>query len=81
MDGEYFHVQGPFTSKPRLTTGAGDNFNAGFCLGLMLELEVDECLALGKAVSGFYVRQMRSPAWQELLDFVALWADKGGEEF
>jgi hypothetical protein len=47
----------------------------------MLELEVDECLALGKAVSGFYVRQMRSPAWQELLDFVALWADKGGEEF
>jgi len=81
VDGEYFHVQGPFTSKPRLTTGAGDNFNAGFCLGLMLELEVDECLALGKAVSGFYVRQMRSPAWQELLDFVALWADKGGEEF
>lgn len=81
IQGQYYHVQGPFTSKPRLTTGAGDNFNAGFCLGLMLELEVDQCLALGKAVSGFYVRQMRSPSWPELLDFVALWAEKHGEEF
>lgn len=81
IDGKYYYVSGPFTSKPRLTTGAGDNFNAGFCLGLMLNLEVDQCLALGKAVSGFYVRQMRSPSWSELLDFVALWADKVGEDF
>ncbi len=81
LAGEYYQVQGPFTSKPRLTTGAGDNFNAGFCLGLMLELEVEQCLALGKAVSGFYVRQMRSPSWEELVDFVALWADKCEEEF
>ncbi|MEX1017649.1 MAG: hypothetical protein WDZ31_12975, partial [Phycisphaeraceae bacterium] len=26
-----FH--GPFTANPKLSTGAGDNFNAGFCLG------------------------------------------------
>ncbi|HAN94045.1 MAG: PfkB family carbohydrate kinase [Limnochordia bacterium] len=81
LEGQYFEVEGPFTSKPRLTTGAGDNFNAGFCLGLMLKLEVEYCLALGKAVSGFYVRQMRSPSWQELLDFVDLWAHKHGEDF
>jgi len=36
---------------------------------------------LGKAVSGFYVRQMRSPAWDELLAFVALWAQRHGTEF
>jgi hypothetical protein len=47
----------------------------------MLKLEVEYCLALGKAVSGFYVRQMRSPSWQELLDFVDLWAHKHGEDF
>jgi sugar/nucleoside kinase (ribokinase family) len=81
LEGEYYHVQGPFTSKPRLTTGAGDNFNAGFCLGLMLKLKVEQCLALGKALSGFYVRQMRSPSWDELVDFVALWAEKHGKEF
>jgi hypothetical protein len=36
---------------------------------------------LGKALSGFYVRQMRSPSWDELVDFVALWAEKHGKEF
>lgn len=81
MDGDYYHIEGPFTSKPRLTTGAGDNFNAGFCLGLMLKLGMEDSLALGKATSGFYVRNMRSPSWEELLDFVTLWADQAGEEF
>lgn len=81
VDGEYFHVEGPFTSKPRLTTGAGDNFNAGFCLGLMLHLGVEESLALGKATSGFYVRNMYSPSWEELVEFVKLWASRAGEDF
>ncbi len=81
VDGEYYYVQGPFTSKPRLTTGAGDNFNAGFCLGLMLELGMDESLALGKATSGFYVRNMHSPSRDQLVEFVKLWADRVGEEF
>lgn len=81
MDGDYYHIEGPFTSKPRLTTGAGDNFNAGFCLGLMLKLGMEDSLALGKATSGFYVRNMRSPSWEELLDFVTLWAEQAGEEF
>lgn len=71
---QYFHISGPFTSKPRITTGAGDNFNAGFCLGLMLELDMVDSLALGKATSGFYVRNMRSPAWDELVAFVEQWA-------
>lgn len=81
VEGQYFHVEGPFTTKPRLTTGAGDNFNAGFCLGLMLELSVEDSLALGKATSGFYVRNMRSPSWAELQEFVEIWAERAGEEF
>jgi sugar/nucleoside kinase (ribokinase family) len=81
VDGEYYHVEGPFTSKPRLTTGAGDNFNAGFCLGLMLQLGLEDSLALGKATSGFYVRNMHSPSWQQLIQFVSLWANQAGKEF
>ncbi len=81
VDGEYFYSEGPFTSKPRLTTGAGDNFNAGFCLGLMLQLGVEESLAVGKATSGFYVRNMHSPSREQLLEFIQLWADQAGEEF
>ncbi|MGA0370053.1 MAG: carbohydrate kinase family protein, partial [Kiritimatiellia bacterium] len=32
-EGEWY-VEGPYTPKPKLTTGAGDNFNAGYCNGL-----------------------------------------------
>ncbi len=81
VDGEYYYTEGPYTSKPRLTTGAGDNFNAGFCLGLMLQLGVEESLAIGKATSGFYVRHMHSPSREQLVDFVKLWSDRVGEEF
>jgi len=81
VDGEYYYIEGPFTSKPRLTTGAGDNFNAGFCLGLMLQLGVEESLAMGKATSGFYVRHMHSPSREQLIEFISLWADRVGQEF
>lgn len=71
----------PIDRNARLTTGAGDNFNAGFCLGLMLQLGLVESLILGKAVSGFYVRNAHSPAWEELVGFVAFWAERGSEDF
>ncbi|NLJ79586.1 MAG: hypothetical protein GX335_00970 [Firmicutes bacterium] len=79
--GRYEEIRGPFTSRPRLTTGAGDNFNAGFCLGIMLELGLKKSLILGKALSGFYVREMRSPSWKELGDFLRLWARRVGQDF
>ena len=28
-----YHTLGPYEPNPKLTTGAGDNFNAGFCFG------------------------------------------------
>ncbi|MFW5793447.1 MAG: PfkB family carbohydrate kinase [Bacteroidota bacterium] len=68
--------EGPYTSKPILTTGAGDNFNAGFCSAWMNGLEPAECLATGVCSSGFYVRNARSAKRMELLDFMDKWADK-----
>ena len=61
--------RGPFVSKPRLSTGAGDNFNAGFCLGLLAGLSPEECLCTGVGTSGFYVRNARSPELAELASF------------
>ena len=81
MEGQYAHTVGPFTSQPRLTTGAGDNFNSGFCLGLLLELSLEQSLMLGKATSGFYVRNMHSPSFKELKEFVRLWSQRAGEDF
>jgi hypothetical protein len=59
-------AQGPFTPKPLLTTGAGDHFNAGFCLGRLLGLDNRMSLLSGVTTSGFYVRTGHSPSIPQL---------------
>lgn len=66
-----FAVDGPYTDKPRITTGAGDHFNAGFSFGRMLGMELPVCLQIGVATSGFYVREARSPTLTDLQEFLA----------
>ena len=67
-------LDGPYTPKPKLTTGAGDNFNAGFCNAWMNGLNPAECLAAGVSSSGFYVRNARSANRMELINFMKDWA-------
>jgi sugar/nucleoside kinase (ribokinase family) len=64
------HVVGPFTLKPKITTGAGDHFNAGFCVGRLLGLDVAACLQIGVATSGYYVRHAKSPRLDDLRKFL-----------
>ena len=64
------HFRGPYVAEPKLSTGAGDNFNAGFSLGLLAGLDAAGCLACGTGTSGFYVREARSPALPELASFL-----------
>jgi hypothetical protein len=63
-------VDGPFTEKPVISTGAGDHFNAGFCLGKLMEADDKIALQLGVATSGYYVRAAKSPSLNELADFL-----------
>jgi hypothetical protein len=67
------HVPGPFTAKPLITTGAGDHFNSGFCLGKLLGLDDAASLLCGKATSGYYVRTAKSPALADLVEFLRHW--------
>ncbi len=64
------HVVGPFTAQPKITTGAGDHFNAGFCIGRLLGLDLAASLQIGVATSGFYVRNARSPGLEDLRKFL-----------
>ena len=64
------HVVGPFTAKPKITTGAGDHFNAGFCIARLLGLDLAAGLQIGVATSGFYVRNARSPRVEDLRKFL-----------
>lgn len=72
-NGEYCRTPGPYTPKPKLTTGAGDNFNAGFCLGQTLGLPIQLSLILGTATSGFYVRNAKSPSLTDVIGFLKNW--------
>jgi sugar/nucleoside kinase (ribokinase family) len=64
----------PFCSNPKKSTGAGDRFNAGVCLGLALGFNAADSLALGCGTSGFFVRNARSASQHELAVFLRQWA-------
>jgi sugar/nucleoside kinase (ribokinase family) len=60
---------GPLVKRPKLSTGAGDNFNAGFCIGHLAGLSLEQRLCLGTATSGYYVRNARSGELEQLAVF------------
>jgi sugar/nucleoside kinase (ribokinase family) len=68
-----FMVEGPFTPKPKITTGAGDHFNSGFCLGKLLGFSTEQCLLTGVTTSGFYVRTAQSPSMNDLAGLLGDW--------
>ena len=71
VEGESARFDGPFVQQPKISTGAGDHFNAGFCIGRVLGFGLEECLCVGVATSGYYVRSAESPGAVELADFIA----------
>lgn len=71
----FFHAEGPYCEKPVLTTGAGDNMNAGFLLGVVLGFDIEEALLLGMATSGYYVRNAGSPELNDMIHFLTDWAN------
>jgi sugar/nucleoside kinase (ribokinase family) len=62
--------QGPFVQQPKISTGAGDHFNAGFATGRVLGLSLEEALCVGVGISGYYVRTAISPSAQQLAEFI-----------
>jgi sugar/nucleoside kinase (ribokinase family) len=68
-------VEGPFAPRPKISTGAGDHFNAGFSLASILGGTPEECLQCGVATSGFYVRTAQSPSLDDLRGFLRRIAD------
>ena len=61
---------GPYVRNPAILTGGGDHFNAGFALGQLLGLPLENGLCMGTATSGYYVRHAASPTADELAGFL-----------
>ncbi len=66
-----FHQRNSFfVANPKLSTGAGDNFNAGYCAGLLMDFPSYTCLFLGHATSSYYVQHGKSPNAMELVNSI-----------
>jgi hypothetical protein len=69
-------MDGPFVGKPLITTGAGDHFNAGFCLGKLLGFDNESSVLIGVTTSGFYVRTAQSPCIDDLVEMLRHWVPR-----
>jgi len=69
-------VHGPVITKPVITTGAGDHFNSGFCLGKLLGFDNEMSLLCGVSTSGFYVKTGQSPEMKDLAGLMCDWPSR-----
>ncbi len=74
-DGAWW-VEGPFCEHPKITTGAGDHFNAGFSTGQLLGLSPEACLTVAVCTSGCYVRTAKSPSLSDISQFMQGWSSQ-----
>jgi len=70
---EFVEVQSLFVQEPKLSTGGGDNFNAGLCFGQIIGLNIEESLYVANATSGYYVRNAQSPSIEQLTETLENW--------
>lgn len=68
--GEACWFAGPYTRKPRISTGAGDHFGGGFSFAQIAGLDLGESLAAACGVAGAYVRDAASPNRSRLIEFL-----------
>ena len=66
-------VNNKSVAKPRINTGAGDHFNAGFMFALLYDFDWQSALVLASACSGFFVANGFSPDKENLKEFMTHW--------
>ena len=57
---DFHEVPSTPLANPMISTGAGDNFNAGFCIGLLANLPMEECLSLAHETARVYMQSGES---------------------
>ncbi len=66
-------IPGRLVTKPQISTGGGDNLNAGFCFGQLAGYSLEDSTLLGMATSGAYVQNGKSPNRPELISYLLNW--------
>lgn len=73
---EELYLDGRVVLKPKVTTGGGDNFNAGFCFGQLNGYTGLQSMVLAMATSGAYVQNGESPNFMALREYLAQWLEE-----
>jgi hypothetical protein len=73
--GEIEEAPSFFVEAPLISTGGGDNYNGGFCAGLLLGLPLRHCLALGSAAASDYIMNGRNGTREEIIEFLKMQQD------
>jgi sugar/nucleoside kinase (ribokinase family) len=69
-ENELHQVSGFYVAHPKISTGGGDNFNAGFCLGKLFQLDSEEMLLLGNSIASYYIQNGVSPSLDQIIGFL-----------
>lgn len=67
---EIYSMSSFHNPRPVISTGAGDNFNAGLCIAQLMELDLPESLLLANAMAGYYVSNGRPGTLNDILRFL-----------
>jgi hypothetical protein len=65
-----FAAQSFYVPDPVISTGAGDNFNAGFCVANLLKLDPGLSVVFANSVAGLYVKTGVSPEITDVVNFL-----------
>jgi uncharacterized protein YneR len=66
-------LQGSSSIQERVTTGGCEHLNAGFCLGLLLDLTVEQTTALAMANYELYLINGASPEFEDIVKHLIEW--------
>ena len=62
-----------FIENPKISTGGGDNYNAGFTSAVYYGMDMRDSLVVANAVSGFYIKNGYSASPNDLLTHAEEW--------
>ncbi len=67
------YLDGRVVDHPKVSTGGGDNFNSGFCFGMLNGFDQLQQMVLAMAASGAYVQNGVSPDLEMLQAYLSQW--------
>ena len=78
-DGIAHYSDGFMVQTPVISTGGGDNYNAGLAFAMLLELEIDDAMLVANATSNYYVSNGHGPTKEQLVNHLCVLAKQGGK--